>query len=156
MEMNLFDIIAIAIFVLFVIVCTFSGFLKMLAKWGAFFAAMILSRMFGARVGEYLLGDVDFLSSFSNVIGTAIVFVALFFAGRIILGLLAKIITKASGTGAIDKLLGAVLGVVGGVAAVFLFAFVSEFIVSVVSLFDANANIVHMINDTSILKYFMM
>ena len=154
--MNAFDIIAIAIFVLFVVICAFRGFLKILAKWGAFFAATILSKLFGAKVGLLLLGDVNILSSFSHIIGTVFLFVVLFFVCRIIFGVVAKLITKALGTKAIDKVLGAVLGVVGGLAAVFLFAFVADFIVAIVSVFDADANIVHMINSTSILKYFMI
>ena len=96
------------------------------------------------------------LSSFSGVIGTALLFIVLFFAFRIILGLVAKLITKALGTKTLDKILGAIVGIVGGIAAVFLFAFISELMVSVVSIFDANADIIHTINDTMILKYFMM
>ena len=153
--MNVFDIIAIALFVLFVIVCTFRGFLKILAKWGSFFAAMIFSKMFGARVGELLFGEIPVLSAFAKALGTALLFVVLFLVGRIILGLLAKLITKVLKAGALDKVLGMLVGIVGGVASVFLLALVSELLVSVVSIFNADAEIVHMVNDASILGYFM-
>ena len=153
--MNIFDIIAIALFELFVIVCTFRGFLKILSKWGAFFAAMIFSKMFGLRAGELIFGEIPVLSSFAKVLGTALLFVVLFLACRIIFGLLAKLITKVLRAGAVDKVLGMLVGIAGGVAAVFLFAFVSELFVSFVSLFNADAEIVHIVNDTSILKYFM-
>ena len=153
--MNVFDIIAIALFVLFVIVCTFRGFLKILSKWGAFFAAIILSKMFGPRVGEMLLGDVDIIGSFSHMIGTAILFVVLFLVGRIILGALAKLITKLLNAKVIDKLLGAALGISGGIAAMFLFAFLCDILVLVVSFFNSEAGIIHMINDTSILRFFI-
>ena len=153
--MNIFDIIAIVLFALFVIVCAFRGFLKILSKWGAFFAAMIFSKMFGARVGALIFGEIPVLSSFSKVLGTALLFVVLFLACRIIFGLLAKLITKVLKTEAIDKVLGMLVGIAGGVASVFLFAFVLEFFVSLVSIFNTDAEIVHMVNDTSILKYFM-
>ena len=153
--MNAFDIIAIALFALFVIVCTFRGFLKIISKWGAFFAAIIFSKMFGERVGDLIFGEIPILSSFAKALGTALLFVVLFLAGRIIFGLLAKLITKVLKAGAIDKVLGALVGIAGGIAAVFLLAFVSELFVSFVSTFNADAEIVHMVNEASILKYFV-
>ena len=50
--MNVFDIITLVIFFGTVIVCAFRGFLKIIARIGAFFGAMILSKWFGATVGE--------------------------------------------------------------------------------------------------------
>ena len=56
--MNIFDIIAIAIFALTVLVCTFRGFLKIVARLGAFFAAFMLkytrNKYYLSRVAEGL------------------------------------------------------------------------------------------------------
>ena len=153
--MNVFDIIAIVIFFLFVLICMFLGLLKILSKWGAFFAAMILSKMFGARIGTILLGDVPVIGSIAHIIGTVLLFIVLFFLCRIILGALAKLITKLLNAKVLDKILGAIVGIAGGLATVFLLAFLCEILVSVVSFFNPDAGIIHMINDTSILKFFM-
>lgn len=151
--MNTLDIIAIIIFAMFVLICTVRGFLGILSKWGSFFAAMILSKMFGGMVGDMLF--VDLLGSFAPIVGTALLFVVLFFVCRIILGALVKLITKVLHAKALDRFFGAILGAVGGVAAIFLFTFVLDVVVAVVSMFNVDANIIHMVNDTSILKYFM-
>lgn len=151
--MNIFDIIAIIIFAVFVLVCTVKGFLKILAKCGAFFVAMILSKPIGSYLGEELLGDV--LKSFAPILGTVVMFILLYFVCRIIFGLLAKLITKALNTGALDHVLGAIVGVLGGVAAVFLFAFACDVIVAVVSFFNENAQIVTNLGNSEILKYFL-
>ena len=154
--MNVFDIFAIVIFALFVIICTFRGFLKILSKWGAVFAAIILSKIFGARVGDMLFSEVPVVNSFSNIIGTMLLFVVIFFLCRIILGALAKLITNVLNATAIDKVLGAIIGAIGGTATLFLFAFLSNILVLVVSFFSPEANIINMVNEAYILKYFMI
>ena len=151
--MNIFDIIAIIIFAVFVLICTLKGFLKILAKWGAFFAAMLLSKPIGSYLGEAFLGES--LKSFAPILGTVVMFILLYFVCRIIFGLLAKLITKVMNTGVLDHILGAVVGVLGGVAAVFLFAFACDVIEVVVSFFNENAEIVTNLGNSEILEYFL-
>ena len=151
--MNIFDIIAIIIFAVFVLICTVKGFMKILAKWGAFFAAMLLSKPIGSYLGEELLGET--LKSFAPILGTVVMFILLYFVCRIIFGLLAKLITKALHSSTLDHILGAIVGVVGGVAAVFLFAFACDVTVAIVSFFNENAEIVSSLGSSEILKYFL-
>lgn len=151
--MNGFDIIAIVIFLVFVVVCAIRGFLKILSKWGAFFAAMILSKIFGGMIGEKLLGDA--LGGFAPIVGTIIMFVILLIVLRILLGIIAKTITKTLHLTTLDRILGAIIGAVGGLASVYLFALVLDLIVAVVSIFNADAEIVQNVQSTAILKYFM-
>ena len=155
--MNGLDILSLAIFAIFVIIGAIKGFLGILSKWGSLFAAIIISRMFGAMIGEKLLGDV--LGDFAPIVGTALTFVLLYLLLRIILGALAKLITKALNTGALDHLLGAVVGAVGGIAIVFLFALLLDVFASVVSVFNDNADVLtnlgNMIDDSFILKHFV-
>ncbi len=151
--MNIFDIIALVIFFLFVLICTIRGFLKILARLGSFFAAMILSKVFGGMLGGMLLGDI--LGDFAPIVGTVAIFVLLFILFRIVFGFIATGITKVLHTKTLDKILGAVIGIAGGLASVYLFALLSELIIVVVSVFNADAQIIETIQSTEILKYFM-
>ena len=152
--MNIFDIIAIVIFFAFVVICAIRGLMKIIAKWGAFFAAMIISKIFGGMIGTMLLGAV--LKGFAPIVGTVLLFIILYIVFRIIFGLLAKIITKVLHAKALDRILGAIVGAVGGLSVVYLFALIAELIVVVVSIFNADAEIINTIQSTSILKFFMM
>ncbi len=155
--MNGLDIFSLIIFALFVIICAFKGFLGILSKWGSLFAAIILSKLFGGMLGEKLLGD--FLGNFAPIVGTALSFVLLYFLLRIILGALAKLITKILHASALDRILGAIVGAVGGIAVIFLFALLLEVFVTVVAVFNENAEIIanigSMVEDSLILKYFV-
>ncbi len=151
--MNTFDIISIIIFALFIIICAFKGFMKILAKWGAFFVAMACAKPLGSYLGVLLLGNA--LGSFAPIIGTVLTFILLYIACRIIFGFLAKLITKALNSGAVDHILGAIVGAVGGIATVYLFAFVCEIIMIVVGFFDSGADIIINIQQAEILKYFL-
>ena len=53
---NVVDIIAIAIFVVFVVVCAFRGLLKILSRWGAFFASIILALRLSSCVMKSQIG----------------------------------------------------------------------------------------------------
>jgi len=155
--MNGFDILSLAIFAIFVIICAIKGLLGILSKWGSLFAAIILSRLFGGMLGETLLGDV--LGNFAPIVGTALTFVLLYLLLRIILGGLGKLITKVFNVVALDHLLGAVVGALGGLAVIFLFTLLLELFVTVVGVVNENAEIItnigNMIEDSSILKYFV-
>ncbi len=155
--MNGLDILSLAIFAVFVIICAIKGLLGILSKWGSLFAAIIISKLFGGMLGEKLLGDV--LGNFAPIVGVALCFVLLYLLLRIILGGVAKLITKVLHVSALDHLLGAVVGAIGGLAIIFLFSLLLEVFITVVSVFNENAEIIanigNMIEDSSILKYFI-
>jgi uncharacterized membrane protein required for colicin V production len=79
----------------------------------------------------------------------------LFLVSRIILGLLAKLITKVLKAKGLDRFLGMLLGVFGGLALVYLLGFAAELIIAVVSTIDPQATIISTIESSVILQYFM-
>ena len=153
--MGIFDIVCVLIFVVSVVVCACRGLSKIFAKWGAFFVAMIFSRLFGAGLGNLLLGWADVLSEFSHIIGTVLLFAVLYFVCRIVLDAVVKLIIKLVGTKLLDKVLGALVGVFVGVAAVSLFGFAVDFISVIADIFDAGSDILHMASDTVVFRYFI-
>lgn len=155
--MNGLDILSLAVFAIFVIICAIKGLLGILAKWGSLFAAIILSKLFGGMLGEMFLSDV--LGNFAPIVGTALTFALLYLLLRIILGGLAKLIKNVLHVSALDHILGGVVGAVGGLAIIFLFTLLLEVFVTVVGVINENAeiisNISNMVEDSSILKYFV-
>jgi len=151
--MNIFDIIALVIFFLTVIVCTFKGLLKIVSRFGALFVAMIGSKWFGGELGEKYLGDL--IGDAANAVGVVILFILLFLVCRIIFSLLAKLITKVLNAKGLDRFLGMLLGIIGGFAGVYLFGFIAEIIISVASLINAEATVITTIESATILQYFM-
>ena len=151
--MNIFDIIAIVIFALTVLICTFRGFLKIVARLGALFVAFLLSRMFGGELGVKYLGDL--IGDAASAVGVCISFILLFLVCRIIFTLLAKLITKVLAARGFDKFLGMLLGIVGGLAGVYLLGFVAEIIILVATRINADATIISTIEGSTILQYFM-
>ena len=151
--MNIFDMIALVVFFLTVIICTFKGLLKIVANFGSLFFALIASKWFGVELGEKYLGDI--LGDASGPVGVFILFILLFIVCRIIFGLLAKLITKVLKTKGLDRFLGMLLGVLGGLAFVYLLGFAAELIISVVSLVNSEAAIISTIESSVFLECFM-
>ena len=166
--MNVFDIITIVIFALFVIVCAFKGLLKILSNWGSFFGALIISRIFGVAAGDFLLnalaGPISNMESKTlatlilNVIpalGTALLFFLVYLVLRLILGALSKILKKVFDAKPLDHFLGAIVGVFGGVAVIFLFTFLVEFVGSITSALNIDSGMLEAIKSSPILNFFM-
>ncbi len=151
--MNIFDIITLVIFFGSVLICTLQGFLKIISKLGAFFLAMIISKWFGGMLGEWIFGDA--IGEFSSVLGVAMLFVVLSLLFRIIFFALNDMIIRLFHTKALDKLLGALAGAVGGFATVYFFAWGVQLFVALVSVINADSYIIPLAHSTRILKYFM-
>ena len=155
--MNGLDIISIVILILFVVIGAFKGLLKIVSGWGALFAAIFLSKLFGGLLGEKLLGDS--FGAFAPVVGTVVCFIILYILLRIIFGSLAKLIKKALQANTLDHILGAVAGAVIGLAVIFVLALLLEVFFAVASVFNPNADVVKSLSELAeesfILKYFV-
>ena len=166
--MNVFDIITIVIFALFVIICAFKGLLKILSNWGSFFGALIISRIFGAAAGEFLLnalsGPISNMESKTlaslilnaiPTLGTVLLFFLVYLVLRLILGGLAKILKKVFDAKPLDHFLGAIVGVFGGIAVIFLFTFLIEIVGSITSALNINSGMLEAMEGSPILNFFM-
>lgn len=165
--MNVFDIVTLAIIAVSVIVCTIKGFAKILLKIGAFILAVMLSRIFGEKLGLAVFPNLiksDSISASSlnkinntlaQVLGTAVLFIVLFIILRIISMILSKVIKNAPVAGSLDRLLGAVVGVLMGVAVVYVFAVALNIYASIATYLNPDSEIFGTLADTYIIKYFM-
>lgn len=80
--MNVLDIIALVILFVSILICAIRGLLKILAGFGSFAVALIVSRIFGGPLGEKYLGEA--LGFFAPIFGTIVLFVVLLLVCRII------------------------------------------------------------------------
>ena len=164
--MTVFDIAALLIAAVFVIIGFWRGFVKSSLRLAALLASFVLARLFGGAVGRMLVPELvksDRLSeqtlqkinsSLASVIGTVLVFAVLLIVLRLIARLIAKITVKSFGGKAIDKLLGALLGLVFAVAAIYSLAFVVDLVAIALSLIAPSVDIYSLIENSVIFKYF--
>ena len=150
--MNTFDIIALVIFFAFVLICAWRGLLKIISKWAAFFAAMIIAKMLGAKVGFALFKNIPL----AQYIGMVLLFVVLYIVCRLLFAQLSKAVNKILHTKTLDHILGGVVGVLGGSSVVFLFSFVLELVLVVISQFGFGDGLLHAFNSSKIFKFFFM
>ena len=166
--MNPLDIITIVAFALAVLVCVWKGFLKILLKFGAFVVSAIVAKFFGSAIGDMWFSDLIDVSSggmtasvldkvnesISTVIGTVVVFVIFYIVLRIIFSLVAKLVKKAPGVTTVDRILGAVFGLVMAFGFMFVFSEIVRIYATVVTYFDAGSALFETIENTLIFKYF--
>lgn len=166
--MNILDIITLIICAGAVIICAWRGFIKIALKLGAVVIAAVTAKFVGPIIGEKLFSDlIDapdgmgaklagiFNSTLSSVIGTVLLFVVLFVVLRIFAGLLSKIITKMTHTTTVDRVLGAVFGLIAAAAFVFLFAEAVQIVATVAAFIDPDTELFTVMEDSFIFKYFL-
>ncbi len=166
--MNLFDIITIAICAMTVLICVWKGFLKIALKTGAIAVSAIVAKFVGPILGERFIPDIfkssDAMSAevadkvnemIATVIGTVLLFIVLFILLRLISGLIAKLVTNVTHTGKIDRVLGAIFGLILGVAFVFLFAEGVKIYASISTLINPDGAILEKIENSLVFKYFV-
>ena len=167
--MNIFDIIALIVFLVSIVICLWRGFLKTVLKLGAPVLAAICARFLGRPLGGILLPKLiqkppssmsaDTLErlngTISSVVGTIIVFVVLFIAFRLLAGLLAKTVKKITGTSVLDRVLGAVFGLLIGFAAVVLLAETLEIVAMIGTFVYPEFSLLEIMQDSVLFKYFI-
>ena len=167
--MNTLDIICLVIIAISVIVCLLKGFKNIIFKLCSFVIAMYVAKLFGARLGNelftYFLSNSDqtgvnasFLEKLSesmvSAIGTGLIFTVLYIVLRLVFKLFTLNIGKDFGSVLADKLLGAVIGLLVGIAIVFIFTEATDFVVSTVAYFKKDGAVFDIMNDSKIFNFF--
>ena len=165
------DIVILAIALVFVIVGAVKGFIKTLLRLGAAVFAIIVARMFGYLLGEALFGDLlsrrsplaENMSpatlrsvnvSLSTLLGGLIIFLAVYILLRIIIRLTAKRLTDSFCGGLIDRLLGACLGLLLALGAIYALACVIDLLAIVLSICGSSFDIYDAVESSTLFKYF--
>ena len=166
--MNVFDIITIAVFFVATIVCVWKGFLNILLKLGALVIAVIVAKLFGKAVGEACFSDLiggsggkldgmlfdKINESLVTIMGTVLVFAAIYILLRIIFFFVSKLLKKAEGLTVLDRILGAVFGLVTAFGLVCVFAVMVRVVATVAVYIDPSSAIFDTVEETVIFKYF--
>lgn len=148
--MNTFDWIVIGCLVLCAGVGALKGFMKMLLKTGATVGAVVLAGIFGKPLGSLILPEVikydgealdssarnaieGVNSMISSVVGTVILFVVLFIVLKIVASIVARKLVDSGNLSAVDRILGAVVGALGGVAVLYCLATIFKTVTIVIA-----------------------
>lgn len=167
--MNALDIITLLVFAVAIAICVWKGLLNILLKLGALIIASIAARIFGSSVGDIWFSDIIKNSgegmtgevlgrlndSLSTVIGTILVFVIFYIVLRIIFYFVSKLVKKALGVSALDRILGAVFGIVVAFGFMFIFSELVRIVATVVTYIDPSSAIFETIENTVVFKYFL-
>lgn len=140
--MNVIDTISLSIIAFFVLIFAIKGLKKVIFSIISIILAVCIARFAGNSVGEILISDV-FKTGFAglsddaiarlngilpNLLGTLIVFLLCF----IVIRLLLKIVEMRMGVGLhsiiINRLLGAIAGLIIGISFLFILSYVIEVI----------------------------
>ncbi len=148
--MNWLDIVTLVIACAFVAICAWRGFLKIVLRFGALVLSLICAKIFGSVLGNALFPSIvksdsmdaevlaDINSSIASLLGTVVLFIILFIVLRIVATLVAKALTGKELAKAADKLLGAAVGVVFALGALFAFVSVLHIVAMVMSFVGSN------------------
>lgn len=153
--MNIIDLISIIVFVLFVAICAWRGLLKILSGWGAFFASVIIAKPLASLIGGYVFGR---LLGLNGSLWSAVLVIALFavliFVFRFVFARIAELITKVLHIGALDKILGGLLGFLTGGAVVVLAVSILSIAVSFLTSLGVGSGIISTVNGSFFFSIF--
>lgn len=169
--MAFFDIVTLIIAVVFVIIGFWKGFLKTILKFGATLLALILSRLFGTALGNMILPDFingdsalgerlspstldNVNSSIAATVGTLLIFVVLFVIFRLIASWVSKARVHRFKSRILDKILGAIFGLVLSFGAIYAFAVALELMAVLVTLIAPSIDIYSAVENTVIFRHF--
>ena len=125
-----------------------SGFADLLTRFGASDQLESLKTEYGNTLDATKTAISDMVRSFaspwvdriSNVIATVLIFVAALFVLILLTKILKSLIDRATVARRIDRILGAVLGLVTGGTAIFVFCYALSLIIAVLSFFGNAAD----------------
>lgn len=166
-----FDIAVLVIAGIFVIIGAWRGFLRTVLRIGASVAAVILSRLLGGALGIALFPELigadsaigqrlpstaldNVNRSLAVTIGTLAVFILALIVLRLVVRAIAGIALKDFKSNAVDKLLGAVLGLLIALGAIYVLAFAIDVIAVVITFVAPSSDIYEIIEGSVIFKYF--
>lgn len=169
--MTAWDIAILIIIGIFTVIGIVKGFLRTLLGFGAWATAIIIARIFGARLGESVIPElihsdgilggrlsssaIDSVNrSLAASIGTLIVFALLYLLLRLLARALARVILRGRCITLIDRLLGAILGLAVAAGVIFALVLAFDAIAAVVTLIAPDSDMYGSVENTSIFKYF--
>jgi uncharacterized membrane protein required for colicin V production len=167
--MQVLDIITLVVFLAALAVCVWKGFLKILLKLGALVIAAIIAKIFGKAVGDIWFSGLIKTSgegmsaelleklnaSIAVVIGTVVAFVIFYIVLRIIFHFVAKLVKKLAGVSTLDRILGAVFGIVVALGFMFVFSEAVRIVATIATYINPESTMFEVIESTAIFKYFI-
>ena len=126
MNLNLLDLVIIGTTILSAIIGLFRGMAKEVITLVTWVVAAIVARQYGLAVGDYF-GNIS-TELVRHLIGGFILFVGILIIGGVINFLIGKFV-KVSGFVVLDKMLGAVFGVIRSLLAIVIVLLVFPFLV---------------------------
>ena len=169
--MTWFDVAVLGIAVLFTVIGFCTGFLRNVMRFGASVFAVIFANFFGGYIGRVLFPNLiksdsaiaqrlpapivqSINETIAKTIGIAILFLILFVIFKIISGFISKLLKGIKLIGAVDKILGALFGLLIAVGVIFVFAHTFNIIATLISFVDPSAAIYDTVDNSLIFKYF--
>ncbi len=160
--MNILDCVGIILIISSVAICVFKGFKKIIFKLAAFAIAMVLAKFIGQSFGNLLLSDfIKFdIGSVSDkvnntiisILGTLIVFVLLFVFLKLIFKVVEGKFEKNIQSVIVDRLCGALVGFVLGVAVVFVFTEIVSIVLAIVATIKRDASVFKIADNSMIFR----
>ncbi len=168
--MNWLDATVLILAAFFLLMGVWKGFLKMILRFGALAASVVTAKIFGSTLGSLILPaliksdssigerlSVDTLQklngSIATVVGTLLLFLVLYLLLRLLARAISKAAKKSDGVGAVDRILGAALGLVFALGAIYTLAFGVHLAAMLGSLFDFS-DIYDAVDSSLLFKYF--
>ncbi|MCK4359648.1 MAG: CvpA family protein [Candidatus Cloacimonetes bacterium] len=143
--MEIVNILAYAIFILFAILGLKSGFLEGLLRLVGWIIALFFAFKFGPPAAHFLQNTISISSKISNLIGGVVVFIAVIILLNIFVRLLKKTVNILR-LGFFDRILGIILGGFKAFILIFLITFVVQWL-------PINDNRKGMITDAKVIKW---
>ena len=169
--MSWLDVAVIFTAVAFCIIGFCNGFLRSVLKLGAYVFSTVISCTLGAWIGRILFPNIigadsavaeklpiqiidSINETLSKFLGIIILFLALVILLRIISRFISKLFEKIKIIGVIDRILGALFGLLIAVGIICVFAMILDFIAMISCFFDTSATLYSIIEETVIFRYF--
>ena len=157
--MAVLDIVAIGILAVTVIVCTLKGFAKILLQTFSWFFAWLCTKLFGAKLIGYFFSEVlaldpkwDWLTPLCVVLLFWLLWFLFRFVGRGIAAFLRRVLPLA---GVLDRVLGALFGILLSVAFIALAGYCLRFLGEIVPDSGEVSRLADMAEDSVIFRIFM-
>ncbi len=162
--MTFLDFLCIAIIVVFTAICAFKGMKKIIFRMVAFIVAMLVAKLLGYKIGNFLLSDIIQIDigpvsnrvkeTIISVVGTLLLFVILFIFLRLIFKVVEGKFEKNIQSIIIDRLCGALVGFLLGISIVFVFTEVVDAVLAVIAFVKKDIEVFNIAEESIIFRLF--
>ena len=122
--MAVIDIIILCIVAISALIGVFRGLIKEALSLASWFAAIVAGTLFSAQLAD-LMENLINNASLRRIAAFATLFIGVIFAGSLISNLISKL-TQAAGLKGVDRILGAIFGVLRGVIIVLIIVLIGS------------------------------